>query len=442
MRSPWRAAIIAFCVCALGAITPLYAQSGVREARSPLREPYQPTLGSNVARSGSQPAGAVRVAIVGAIAAPGTYQASGGIALPDLFRAAGGMIDQATDNLLLIRGGRIHGPFLLQNGTVATPGELSLIDGDVVVVRARRGVRTLLYQTLAPGADGVPMRSSVDNAARMDFVYVACLGLTDYPVVLPLNPQQATTDTLLLNLLGMSPETVATAVKRVGEAATPLDQRMLTDGTVLLIDPRQVPPGGLRPVEPFPPPRPIPDQSTEQTSPEEVAPGAYDPEPVTGASIDASLRPVSGGYRLTDPLPGFQPFVVEDRPSDQNFSPPEPDVHVQRPIQVDRGHDPVDVTTRRGPRPQLTPPSLSSGSQFSSDRQRSEAALSQVAMQAIREAPPAVPVESPLAFSDASEEDSTLSTAAPQVAVGGRIDLTVILGTAVAAVLCLLASYL
>ena len=449
-------------LCALAGGGSLYGQTGVRDAVPPLRPAYSPLIGPGALVAGEQQSQTTHVAVVGAVHSPATYRSRTGLTLNQILSAAGGVSDEASGNAIIVRGGRIHGPFLYRadegaEGRAQSP-DLPLLDGDVVVVRPRRGVRTALYQSLTPGDASNGLRPRVSNAATSELVHVAFVGLLDYPVVLPLRTQQATTDQLLIELLNIPPDVAARAVKLISDGVAGDNPTAITDGTVLLVNPRALPPGGLRPVEPLPPPRDVAPPQAPNSSPEQSDQSTADrPEfdTDTGESHEVSpadaLKQTSmapGGGRLSEPLPGFQPFVVRDQPADRDFIPVTRRNHPTRPVQVTRGGVPVDVTVHpagagansnwHGPsrptRSRLVPAHALTASVPSTPRTSDMAGIRR---------PPA----SPSAVASEHSGDASWSTDSnpleeEQASVGNRLDLTVIFGTGIAALLCLVASYL
>lgn len=205
----------------------------------------------------TRPSAEYHVALVGAVSSPGAYRVDRSLNYVELIDAAGGPTPDHSPSVLLVRQGRLH--TLLYDAGAAERNEFGrLRDGDVVVLRPQPGVRRAVYETTAElDAQGRP-RHGVRNAHRDAFVHVACVGLAAYPVVLPLNPHQASQHALLRDMLGMSDESIRTGAKVLTDGGRFVNDGALQDGTVIQFDLRQLGPEAIRPVERFPDPRTLP----------------------------------------------------------------------------------------------------------------------------------------------------------------------------------------
>lgn len=435
-RGGRRASIALLLCCAAGASTELLAQSAPRPLSTGLRPGYQPvSLADEPASSGAR----MHVAVVGSVAAPATYLFSAPTTAARVLQAAGGLTADAGDNLLIVRQGRIHGPILLDSSDKELRAAGPLMDGDVLVFKARRGVRTALYQTLEPGAVG---RRGVENAMTERATHVACIGLAPYPVVLPLPPGRATEQALLLELLRLTPQLAERSVRRVTDGSYTQDDGSLQDGTVLWFDPQLTATRALRPVEPLPLPRTslvdepaVPQPAVAPvpvTSADSPAPGA-----IASVPVEPPIRVAANGQLLAEPLPGF-PFVVRD-PAPTVFSPADSaSGFVGAPVL--RGGAPIDVTEAAA--------AVSSGVRSTPSRSLlTSAEFRSVSAATTPSTPPAgirapTVVQIPDATAAATLEGDAPIADRPFSALESPVDFSILGGVLLAAACCLGASYL
>ena len=117
--------------------------------------------------------------VVGAVARSGVFTSQERtIALGQLIAAAGGLNESARPTLQVIRGGKKGLQFLYD---ATRPDQHAVLAGDIVIVLPSLGQST----TRTP----IPV------------IPVACIGLINRPVVLPLDPSIRTTDILLAELM-------------------------------------------------------------------------------------------------------------------------------------------------------------------------------------------------------------------------------------------------
>ncbi len=356
MIKPQRIGSIALLVCALGLLNGLPGQPGFRPG-------YQPITISPSQNEARESGTLQCAAVVGSVSTPAAYQLPSPLTAARLLKAAGGLTADASENVLIVRQGRILGPILFDPADKELSNVGTILDGDVLIFKPRRGVRTAHFQT-AEAEDGSSLAAQpmVENALTPRPVHVACIGLADYPVVLPLPAHKATERTLLLELLGLSPEAAEQGVRRVSGANYSTGDGSLLDGTVLFFNARVIDLSTVRPVEPFPLPRkPAPENTSEPPRPLPIdvapsttftAPAGNGPAPVEVLAelpVESAPQRAAPGQRLNEPLPGF-PFVVrETYPSTvaadglQSVSNPE----VAEPILVDR-FQPAEVVRGGG----------------------------------------------------------------------------------------------
>lgn len=281
--------------CALAAVTAAWGQSVSPPAEMTPREPVRPVPPPTPPEA--ERTASIHVALVGAVNAPATYRLSRPLTYSELIDASGGPTVDASPSVLLIRQGRLH-PLLYQPGGVAAADEFGrLREGDVVVLRPQPGVRRAHYETMAE-VNGYPRSpQGVRNAHRDIFVHVACIGLAPYPVVLPLNPHQASQHILLREMLGMSDDAIREGTRILTDGGRFLNDGSLQDGAVILFDRRRLPPQAIRPVERFPEPRELPAAS----------PSTPSEPPGTGTS---GVRPITQPPQLTAVEQTAAPFTL------------------------------------------------------------------------------------------------------------------------------------
>lgn len=299
--------------CALAAVTAAWGQSVSPPAEMTPREPVRPM--PTAAPPAAERTATIHVALVGAVSAPATYRLSRPLTYSELIDAAGGPTVDASPSVLLIRQGRLH-PLLYQPGAAAAGGDefARLREGDVVVLRPQPGVRRAHYETIA-AANGYPRApQGVRNAHRDIFVHVACIGLAPQPVVLPLNPHQASQHILLREMLGMSDDAIREGTRILTDGGRFLNDGSLQDGAVILFDRRRLPPTAIRPVERFPEPRDLPARDSVPSEPEGTGTSGVRPmaRPPQLAAVDqtaAPFTPPPGNAGPTAPAISSPPTV-------------------------------------------------------------------------------------------------------------------------------------
>ena len=150
--------------------------------------------------------------ILGEINRPGVYSAEGReVSLQEIVQQAGGLTAQAGPTIRLIRQQRVtQGKFFDPNGRDL------LQSGDLLLVDSRSPV-----------------------AANSPVTYIGILGVANHPVIVPLQPENAQLQRLML-ALGQSPELARTA-RLMMPSRQPLPNSptaLLPSGTVLALDPR------------------------------------------------------------------------------------------------------------------------------------------------------------------------------------------------------------
>lgn len=155
--------------------------------------------------------------VVGAVMQSGAYTTTErSLPIGRLIDAAGGLIPQASPTLRIIRNREVR--FQIQYSPTGPGANDLLLPGDLVVVPVRMG-----EQISEPRVDTT--------------VPVACLGLLDRPVVLPLNPSITTVQDLARRL-GQSPEAARTAY--VIDPVRGGNPAQLTVGSVVVFDSRRI----------------------------------------------------------------------------------------------------------------------------------------------------------------------------------------------------------
>lgn len=242
-------ALAVLAAAAAGAQPPVPTQAP--GANHPAYQPLQAYPTETAARTH-----AIHVAVVGAVRSPSTFKLPHPVSYAALIEAAGGPDSDSSGTVHVVRGGHILFAFYSANGVVGDPiGPLH--DGDIVVLRPSLGInRAHLVTTADDGKTGT--RSPVHYAGRPQFVHVACLGLADRPVVLPLASEDAKLGTLLdmLRIPGVSDAERGVFVLPAAGAAP--EEGALTDGMVLMFNPQALDLRRAAPVEEFPAARELP----------------------------------------------------------------------------------------------------------------------------------------------------------------------------------------
>jgi hypothetical protein len=425
----------ALLFCAL--VAPSVA-AGQTARPSGVRAEYQPVRMMAVPPAENASESPMHIAIVGSVASPATYILEGSATAADALAAAGGLLGDASDNLIVVRQGRILGPVLFDplDKSLASVGRV--LDGDVLVFRPRRGVRTAHFRAIE--GEGRPA-AGVENAAVERPVHVACVGLAEYPVVLPLPASRASERVLLLELLGLDAVSAERDVRRIADGAFGSDAGALHDGAVLHFAAAIAHSGRLRPVEPFPLPR-----DARDTAGESAADAATDMAAIF--TPPAPQRPAGSRSLLTEPLPGF-PFLVRDDSSAPAALPAfnagtgaaPPPAGTFRAAEVSRGAQPVDVTPAS---PAQQPPTVPSRSLLTSADYQTEVRSTAAEAPAGIRVPPAIPAPAsarPIAALEGTPAPSS-PPASGRSALERPVDLSLIGAVLAAALACLAASYI
>jgi hypothetical protein len=329
---PVRTALV-WCALAIVGSPTLSEQDGVRPYRSPVREAYEPRVADNSAAKGAGVEQVARVAILGTVSQPGTYVCPGGTGLGALLSAVGGLTPESSGGITLIRQGRNQGTlaFDLSNPDFSRFG--ALLDGDVAVFHSPRGVRTAHYQWTVGDQPANGLQPFVQNAAREQLIYIACIGLAEHPVVISVPAPKATESSLLVEMLGMHPDSIRRGVRPLLKT-TSYQSEALPDGSVLAFDLRAIGPQGISAHLNYPPPSPMPQAPAAATdAPLETptkAPAAVPSSPASDDAPAAETQPLptpvsrrqvtptgdqriaTDGHKLNEALPGF-PFVIRDQ---------------------------------------------------------------------------------------------------------------------------------
>lgn len=293
---------VALVVCLLAAVD-VCAQTArpVVRPQPVVRSNYQPVQSfSPTANPVDEPARVQYVAVLGAVRTPGVFRIDRSLTLPEAIEIAGGPMADATGTVRIVRGGRLLSAFYQPGNSAPSSDPMgNLLGGDVVILRPQSGIRSAHFETTA-SADRFP--SMVQPASRPQLVHVACIGLINRPIVLPLLAEDANQRTLLVDILrlpdGKLPAGAVRVLSSTGQAAS---DDTLADGSVLLFDPTLIDVRRLRPIEPFPAAIDIP-----AAKPIESAPAPVDP-PETPAAAPRTTAAIPQ-------VPGT-PFLVEDHPS-------------------------------------------------------------------------------------------------------------------------------
>lgn len=149
------------------------------------------------------------VAVVGAVARPGSFEIAGSCTIDDLLQRAGGLTDDSASALRIVRRSV---PLDLQ--LAANRGN-PVFPGDVVVIRAS------------------------DQNPGSEHPSIACIGLLDRPVVIPLRQERPTVERLM-EQLHQSAELVAIVRTRFITGGKAVGSSPLQPGDVIAIDSSRV----------------------------------------------------------------------------------------------------------------------------------------------------------------------------------------------------------
>lgn len=364
LRSRWAALHVPLLVLAglLGLVEPVAAQNAAnRQDRitSPLQmyaggtRPAGPTVGT---ANASVPSATRLFTIVGAVQRSGVYETDKQqIRVESLLEAAGGLTEESTGILRIIRDGRPRLQMMYRPGSTDT-----IFAGDIVVAAGRSAGR---WQ---PGGSGVVDRQAIESEA---LVPIACIGVINRPIVLPLAVDHANRR-MLARLLGQAPD-VMSAVQ-VWSAGRPLSTDRLVAGDVLDFSRAALDVAALSRLESFPavlpltPPEPTPQQ--------------------TEASLSVNQQPAE---------PAAMPTVT---------TAPQPPVIVHRPHEASPQAEPTPLSGGSG----LAAPSIPANE---------EPAIAMAS--APREAAPELPIESPTSLLDTEPIEASAPSTVPTPSTAG-----------------------
>lgn len=314
-----RTASLLALLCAVATCGRIAAQAPISPTSSPLRPGYEPVQMQRGAEPASQSA-PIHIAVVGAVRNPAVYRTQRPRTFVELIDAAGGPDSDASSSVQIVRQGRID-RLIYDPRTPVAEKYGPLLDGDVVILRPQPGVRNAMYQTTTATDAAGRRTAAVQHAMQPRLVYVACIGLLNRPVVLPLNPDEATLPILLPQMLQLTGPATA-GVRIVANAAQLQVDGLLANGTVLEFDRRVIGPRDIQPVQEYPPARDI-DESQATPPPSEQKPLIDTPPavPRSSRSINAGemsftppMAPPGGAPRREAlQVPGL-PFIVRDEP--------------------------------------------------------------------------------------------------------------------------------
>jgi len=238
-----------------------------------LTSPFSQAQGPSSARLGTHPAaqrpgvidssrpvgGKPVYTIVGAVQRSGAYESTeSSLLLHQLVEAAGGLTSNANPVLRVVRAGQLR--FQVYYDAQQPSPENRLLPGDIIIA------------------------VSAPETTQPATVPVACLGLMDWPVVLPLDPSIQTIQELSARLL-QSPEVVRNArvISPTGEFQT-----RLVAGSVILFPPAMIDrlplqqPGALPPLLELKP-------KSEPTAVQPAAPSAVSHDVPAATQVSANL---------------------------------------------------------------------------------------------------------------------------------------------------------
>ncbi|WP_437205200.1 hypothetical protein [Planctomicrobium sp. SH664] len=321
----WKLRLALSLVASLTAAAHAHAQNYAGKTRAPATTSIR-VLENNAA------APSPYYTVVGAVRAPGVFQSEARkLPLETLMTAAGGLQPNALPTVRILRNGSSKLQILYTPGQ-SRPDD-QVLAGDLLVVSAR------------PTLDGAP-------PAADDFTAIACLGLIDRPLVLPLSPAIRTVNDLLPRLpQHPNLKTYIKVIDPTGRAAT----QDLVPGSVLVFESKYVDRSVLA-LQSFPPvvdldhppvnlDQPVPAAaSLPPMEPAAVtittAAGAMpaQPEPVRAASVDLDLE-MTPAPLLAPVLP--EPSIAAAPAPTIELERPQPVAPVEMASQVSAVHDPA-----------------------------------------------------------------------------------------------------
>jgi hypothetical protein len=146
------------------------------------------------------------VAIMGGVVNPGTYHLDPSeLNLHSLLKRAGGLSVDATRTVRVIRQGRLNHQISISEDSDKTDNLLT--PGDLVIVDSKQS-RDVLGKVTEFVDDPVTVSANYEVAAPNPGIQVALLNVMDYPLVVRLRPEEATTGHVI-DQLGQSSEIIA-----------------------------------------------------------------------------------------------------------------------------------------------------------------------------------------------------------------------------------------
>lgn len=329
--NPWGVWLIAGMISLWGSLA---CQADERSLRQP--GPTLPTR-MRVMEVTPQPAAEKYFTILGDIPRSGVYtDRQDRITLQALVEAAGGIPHSQRPFIRVIRGGedRFRITYVRE-----TAEQQSLFAGDVVVVQPKPGMATI--------------------GERLPVIPIACLGLDQRPVVLPLSPEIRSVHDLLKQLM-QEPQLARSL--RILDPYARHQTAELVPGTVVIFQSSAVNRASLANIEAFPPAvalRPQ-DSRLEGATPEPIRTDMTN-TPLSGVSIQE--RPIFSSEQLESKPKSIVPSAVLEnsrelpRIHSQQFEPnitraDEPLANRERPLElwevVELGQQESDVPDRTG----------------------------------------------------------------------------------------------
>ena len=145
------------------------------------------------------------VAIMGEVAKPGTYRVDPSLLnLHSIVEKAGGFTGDATLAIRVVRRGRVSH---IENYSENTNS--LLLPGDLLIVDSKQ-LNTTTSKVQEFVQEPTTIHASYEERAAATGVQIALLNVLDYPIVLRLRPEEATTINIIENL-GQSPELLSNA---------------------------------------------------------------------------------------------------------------------------------------------------------------------------------------------------------------------------------------
>ncbi|QDT32193.1 polysaccharide biosynthesis/export family protein [Thalassoglobus polymorphus] len=232
--------------------------------------------------------------IVGAVHRSGVYSADEHkVSLSRLLESAGGFASVTRPTIRVVGGGRERYRFLYNPNRESQPNVQS---GEVIVV--------------------LPNPGQMTTETEIPVIPVACIGLDDRPIVLPLSTDIRTVDDLLNRL--KQTQQLTDSVNILDPFGRP-NTRMLAPGSVILCNPQLVDTQALSSTEAFPPAVPLTPEKNEEPLSNNEAPELESSMVVVPAPLRPSIvtpipeRPIAGPELTLTPLQS--PLVSTERPA-------------------------------------------------------------------------------------------------------------------------------